>query len=179
MDCVPMFRSSPPLVLFPENNEQSRPARAVTLNCSALQKPPHALRGRSFLRRSDQQNIAPLRLNRYLIGLVPSPGLCPASAVMAKQTEQFMETVIYKSHAELYLTFIPLPDRRRTVVPNGAFRQKHHPAGAERTNVSISCLTVHLGADVRWGDGDGRGLQKPAQTESGPLQTRERRRLPR
>ncbi|TNM85265.1 hypothetical protein fugu_009443 [Takifugu bimaculatus] len=38
---------------------------------------------------------------------------------------------------------------------------------------------VHISADVRWRDGDGRGLQEPAASESGHLQTRKRWRLPR
>lgn len=43
--------------------------------------------------------------------------------------------------------------------------------------ITSSCLPVHLSADVRRGDGDGRGLQEPAQTEGGHFQTGERRRL--
>lgn len=45
--------------------------------------------------------------------------------------------------------------------------------------ITSSCLPVHLSADVRRGDGDGRGVQEPAQAEGGHLQTGERWRLPR
>lgn len=80
--------------------------------------------------------------------------------VKPKQTEPVTRTTLYKPHSsssrEQELGLIP------------ALLERPPDICASRL------LSVHLGSDVRRRDGDGRGLQEPAQTEGGHFPPRER-----
>lgn len=178
---------------------RARPLRRTAWPCRksacSLRQPLHRL----FLKSSDRQilqNILPVQLNQYLIGLIPFSSVCPPVLHTPKTDRTAGWPPGYKdcnlqitwSAPTGFILLINLISQSWTTIPSAVISCDVKLFFFSWGNLHItqlcphavsSCLPVHLSVDIRWGDGDGRGLQEPAQAKGGHFQKGERWRLSR